>query len=66
LIAEVYIEMNKKGPIYRKILGYYAVIICMLVSSHSNFYYARYIYNTRDIFVALYFGGNHDLGCDMP
>jgi len=24
LISEVYIKMNLKGPIYRKILGYYA------------------------------------------
>jgi len=40
LISKVYIEMNQEGPIYRKILGYYAVttmqLLCMLASSLAS------------------------------
>jgi len=55
LISEAYIEINQEGPIYRKTLEYYAIIICMftspLASSHSKFYYTgrwadTFIYNT--------------------
>jgi len=40
LISEVYIEMNQKGPIYWKTLGYYVVTtmqsLCMLASSLAS------------------------------
>ena len=55
MISEVYIEMNQEGPIHRKTLGYYAVTICMLASSHNNFCYAGRWADTFIYYTVLFF-----------